>query len=353
MRIIFMGTPDFAVPALKALAESEHTVTLVVTQPDRPKGRSGQLAESDVKKCAESLGIPVFQPERVKRPEAVERLREEKPDAIVVAAYGQILSQEILDLPRYGCINIHGSLLPRWRGAAPIQWSVIDGDKKSGITIMQMDKGLDTGDILLQEAVDIAPKETAESLYDKLSALGGPLVLKALKEIEEGTAHRTPQDNEKSTYAKMLKKEMGCIDWSRPASEIDCQIRGMYPWPGTYTHHKGRILKIFSADVVSSQEIASAASTDNSRDAGTAKADSLVNSVEEKKADSVSNDIGIKMEPKDAAPGTVISVGKDSFTVACGDGALALSEVQLEGKKRMKAHDFLLGGHIKTGDVLA
>ena len=280
MRIVFMGTPDFAVPALKALAASRHEVTLVVTQPDRQKGRGKAVLESDVKKCAESLGIPA--------------------DAIVVAAYGQILSQEILDLPKFGCINIHGSLLPRWRGAAPIQWSVIDGDERTGITIMQMDRGLDTGDILLQESVEIGKKETAEHLYERLAAMGGPLVLKALDAIEDGTITRTKQDDAKSCYAKMLTKRQGEISWTMPAVRIERLVRGLNSWPSAYTFYRGKMLKIWDADAEPQKEM-------------------------------------------EAAPGTILGTTKDAIRVQTGDGVLVLKEVQPEGKKRMAVKDFLLG----------
>ncbi|MCH4034422.1 MAG: methionyl-tRNA formyltransferase [Lachnospiraceae bacterium] len=300
MRIIFMGTPDFAVPALSALAASRHEVTLVVTQPDRQKGRGKALEESDVKAKAKELGIPVFQPAKVKEAAAVEVLREQHPDAIVVAAYGQILSQEILDLPRYGCLNIHGSLLPRWRGAAPIQWAVIEGDEETGITIMQMDKGLDTGDILLQERTKIGTKETAEHLYERLAAMGGPLLLKALDEIENGTITRTKQDDARSCYAKMLNKRQGEISWTMPAARIERLVRGLNSWPSAYTYYRGKILKIWDADAEPQK----------------------------------------KME---AAPGTILSAAKDAIRVQTGDGVLVLREVQPEGKRRMAVKDFLLG----------
>lgn len=300
MRIVFMGTPDFAVPALKALAASRHEVTLVVTQPDRQKGRGKAVLESDVKKCAESLGIPVFQPAKVKTEDAVAVLREQHPDAIVVAAYGQILSQEILDLPKFGCINIHGSLLPRWRGAAPIQWSVIDGDERTGITIMQMDRGLDTGDILLQESVEIGKKETAEHLYERLAAMGGPLVLKALDAIEDGTITRTKQDDAKSCYAKMLTKRQGEISWTMPAVRIERLVRGLNSWPSAYTFYRGKMLKIWDADAEPQKEM-------------------------------------------EAAPGTILGTTKNAIRVQTGDGVLVLKEVQPEGKKRMAVKDFLLG----------
>ncbi len=304
-----MGTPDFAVPALEALATSDkHTVSLVVTQPDRQKGRSDKLVKSPVKICAEAHGIPVYQPAKIKTEEGVERLRQENADICVVAAYGQILSKEILDMPRYGCVNIHGSLLPKYRGAAPIQWAVVDGEEKSGLTIMQMDVGLDTGDMMLQEEVVLDPKETAESLYDKLSSMGGPLILKALDEIEAGTITRTPQDDAQSTYAKILHKDMGEIHWNASAVAIERLIRGMNSWPSAYTAYNGKGLKIWDADVAD--------------------------------------------QNKTGVPGTIVEVTKDHITVQCGMGTLTLNEVQLEGKKRMKVHDLLLGNKFEVGEIL-
>lgn len=309
MKIIFMGTPDFAVPALQALIDApEHEVSLVVTQPDRRKGRSDKLIASPVKECAVTHEIPVFQPERIKTPEAVERLRAENADVIVVAAFGQILSKEILELPRYGCMNIHGSLLPGYRGAAPIQWAVIDGLTESGNTIMQMNEGLDTGDILLQERVTLDPRETAESLYEKLSQLGGPMICKALAMAEAGTLTPIPQDESKASYAKILRKEMGRIDWTRPAAALDSFVRGMNSWPSAYTTLHGKTLKIWDAVAVP--------------------------------------------ETTAAAPGTIVAVTKDAMDVATGDGLLRLFEVQLEGKKRMSVHDFLLGMKIEVGEQL-
>lgn len=308
MKIVFMGTPDFAVPVLEALVGDGQQVSLVVTQPDRVKGRGREVAMSPVKQCALAHDIPVFQPLRVKTPEAVERLRQEQPDIIVVAAYGQILSTEILTMPRYGCVNVHASLLPKYRGAAPIQWAVINGEKKSGVTIMQMDAGLDTGDIILQEEVELAPKETGESLYEKLSSMGGPLLLKAMKQIEEGTATREKQSDAVSTYARILKREMGLIRWDSSAVSIERLIRGMNSWPSAFTHFHGKLLKIWDADVLT------------------------------KKAA--------------GAPGTIIGKDKEAIYVNTGDQILALKEVQLEGKKRMLVKDFLLGCDIKDGDVL-
>lgn len=324
MKIVFMGTPDFAVPALKALAESaKHEVSLVVTQPDRPRGRSGKPAPSDVKLCAEQYGIPVFQPEKVREEASVERLRRENADIFVVAAFGQLLPKTILEMPRFGCINIHGSLLPAYRGAAPVQWAVLDGQKEAGDTIMQMNEGLDTGDILMQESIPLSAEETAGSLYDKLSSMGGPLLLKALDAIEEGTVTPVPQGDSGTHYAKMLRKEMGNIDWTKSAEEIGRLVRGLNPWPSAYTHWNGKMLKIWMAEPVTQEEL-SALGCDKKNG----------------------------MDLKEAQPGTVMIVTKDTLMVQTGDGLLALTELQMEGKKRMPVQAFLMGCRLQTGEKL-
>lgn len=323
MRIVFMGTPDFAVPALKALAESDrHRVTLVVTQPDRPKGRSGKPAPSDVKKCALEYNIPVFQPEKIREKEAADRLYEEKADIFVVAAFGQILPKEILEMPRYGCVNIHGSLLPKYRGAAPIQWAVLNGERQAGNTIMQMNEGLDTGDILTQESVLLEERETAGSLYEKLSQMGGSLLLKTLDLLERGAVIPVPQDDAKSCYAKMLRKEMGQIDWNKSAEAIGRLVRGMNPWPSAYTHWNGKLLKIWMAAPVS-----------------------------EKDSEALEGTAAAKNTP-DVRPGTVVTAAKDRLWIQTGNGLLALEDLQLEGKKRMLAAAFLMGCRMQPGDVL-
>ncbi|MCI2048379.1 MAG: methionyl-tRNA formyltransferase [Lachnospiraceae bacterium] len=309
MRIIFMGTPAFAVPVLDALRENGQEICLAVTQPDRESGRGREVQASPVKTYAQKWGIPVFQPERVKRPEAVEKLREAGADLIVVAAFGQLLSQEILDLPRLGCINVHASLLPKYRGAAPIQWAVIDGVKETGVTIMQMDAGLDTGDILAQERVPLESGETGGSLYEKLSSVGGKLLVQVLPEIEAGTVHRVRQDEAAATKVSMLRKEMGEIDWSRDAASIERQIRGMQPWPGAYTLMNGRRLKVYAAE------------------AGPDAAE-------------------------EHTPGTVLEAGPDALKVSTGKGVLGLLEVQAEGKKRMPVREFLRGSSLCPGDRL-
>lgn len=307
MRIIYMGTPDFAVPALECLWESQHEVVCVVTQPDKPKGRSGKLQAPPVKEFALEHQIPVLQPVRVKEESFLPELAAYQPDVIIVAAFGQILPSTILTLPKYGCLNIHASLLPKYRGAAPIQWAVIDGEEETGITIMQMDEGLDTGDIRNVCKIQLSPEETGGSLFDKLAVLGGPLVLETLQQLEEGTAKRMPQDNSKHTYAKMLSKELGRMDFSKSASELERLVRGLNPWPSAYTSLHGKNLKIWKAEVT---------------------------------------------EGKNAAVGTVIAVKKDRLVVQCGENALALLEVQLEGKKRMAVGDFLRGYTVEEGTCL-
>lgn len=309
MKVIFMGTPDFSVPVLQGLIDSkEHEVTAVVTQPDKPRGRSGKLVFTPVKQLAVEYGIPVYTPKRVKDPEFVKELSRIPCDVIVVIAFGQILSKEILDLPKYGCINVHASLLPRWRGAAPMQWAIIAGDETTGITTMQMDVGLDTGDMLLTKEVPISPNETGESLHDKMAVLGSELLLETLRQAEEGTLHPIPQNDEDSTYAKMLTKETGKIDWNLDAAQIERYVRGLNSWPSAYSGYKGKTLKIWCAEVLP--------------------------------------------EVTEERPGTVVSVEKDSFTVQTGNGCLRILELQLEGKKRMDAGSFLRGVKIEKGDVL-
>ena len=308
MKIVFMGTPDLAAEVLDTMMKSGCEVTLAVTQPDRPKGRGRGVIKTPVHECADRWGIPVFSPVKVKNPEAVQRLREEAPDLIVVAAFGQILSREILELPRYGCVNVHASLLPKYRGAAPIQWAVINGEEKSGVTIMQMDVGLDTGDILLQEEIPLAADETGESLYNKMAKLGGELLVKALPMIEQGTLSPVKQDESASSYASMLKKEMGNIDWTMPAEKIERLVRGLNSWPGAYTFMNGKMLKIWAS------------------------------SVSDRKPE--------------GEPGTVAGTDKDTIYVNCGEGVLALKEVQYEGKKRMSVQAFLLGAKVVPGQGL-
>ena len=302
MRIVFMGTPDFSVNALENIVKAGHEVVGVITQPDKSKGRGGKMQYTPVKEKALELGLDVYQPQRVKEPEFIEKLKEMNPDAIVVIAFGQILPKAILDMPKYGCINVHASLLPKYRGAAPIQWSVIDGEKETGVTTMYMNEGLDTGDIIDKVVVPIDKKETGGSLFDKLAIEGGKLILKTLIELENGTAVRTPQDDSKSNYAGMINKQLGKIDFNKSANEIERLIRGLNPWPSAYTKMDGKTLKIWDADVDDSEN--------------------------------------------DSTPGTITEVGKDFIRVATGKGSLKILELQLEGKKRMKTRDFLNGAKI-------
>lgn len=307
MKVVYMGTPDFSVGALEAIINSGHEVTAVVTQPDKPKGRSKELQISPVKACALKYNLPVFQPVKIKAQEAVEKLREYEADIFVVAAFGQILSKEILTMPKYGCINIHASLLPKYRGASPIQWAVLNGEEVSGVTIMQMDEGIDTGDILMQEKVTLDAKETGESLFDKLAVCGADLIVKALDAIEAGTVTPVKQDEAVSTHVGMLKKEFGRMDFSQDAVVLERKIRGLNSWPSAYTYFKGKTLKIWSADVLD---------TDGKGE-----------------------------------PGEVLEVTKDWFSVCTGKGILQIKEVQLEGKKRMDVKSFLLGNTIEKGMI--
>jgi len=318
MKVVYMGTPDFAAGPLEALIKNGVEVTGVVTQPDRAKGRSDKLVPSPVKEVALKYGIPVFQPERIKRPEAVEELKKFPADIYIVAAFGQILSQEILDIPKFGCINIHASLLPHLRGASPIQQSILLGDKESGVTIMQMEAGIDTGDILYQEKFEISPFETGGSLFDKLADLGAEMIVKVLPMIERGEITPIPQDEDQADYAGMLTKSMGRIDFTQPALNIDRQVRGMNPWPGAYTYLGGKQLKIWHCGAVSTLP------DDPYRDE----------------------------KPDKDAPGTVIEVLKDAFYIRTGEGILRVDEVQLEGKKRMSVKDFLLGQKIAISEKL-
>lgn len=325
MRVVFMGTPDFAVGALEALIEAGHQVTAVVTQPDKPKGRGKELQMTPVKVCAQKHGIPVFQPVKIREPEAVETLRSYQADIFVVAAFGQILPEEILSMPRYGCVNIHASLLPKYRGAGPIQWAIINGEKITGVTIMRMDKGLDTGDMLFKTEVEIAPRETADTLHDKLAEAGARLIVEALAKIEAGDVTPVKQNDADSCYAKMLNKSMGKIDWQMEAEKLDCLIRGLISWPGASAVYRGKTLKIWEEEAVSEQELMTWEGLPGQREGTFAG---------------------------NAQPGTVIRVEKDAFFVQTGKGALKILSVQPEGKKRMAVKDFLLGYPVKPGETL-
>lgn len=306
MKIVFMGTPDFAVQTLESLVKGGHQVIAAVTQPDKPKGRGKSILMTPVKEKALEYEIPVYQPVKARDPEFIALLQELNPDAIVVVAFGQILPKAILDIPKYGCINVHASLLPKYRGAAPIQWAVIDGEEVSGVTTMLMDVGLDTGDMLEKAEYVLDPKETGGSLFDRLSTLGGELILSTLEKLENGTATRTPQGESETSYAKMLDKSMGKIDWTMEAVKIERLIRGLNPWPSAYTSLKGKTVKVWAAEVVEGK------TTGN--------------------------------------PGRV-TVTKDQLLVETGENFLAITELQLEGKKRMETAAFLRGFTVEDQTV--
>ena len=309
MKVIFMGTPEFSVGTLKALIEAGHEVVLAVTQPDKPKGRGGRMQYPPVKEMALESGIPVFQPKKIRAPECVEELRKYEADIMVVIAFGQILPKEILEMTPYGCVNVHASLLPKYRGAAPIQWAVINGEKVTGVTTMQMDEGLDTGDMLLKEEVILDEEETGGSLHDKLAEAGARLCVRTLKALEDGSAVREKQGESPTEYARMLTKELGSIDWTQDALSIERLVRGLNPWPSAYTDWNGKVMKIWEAKVMEGE---------------TGK-----------------------------APGTIVKIEKDGFLVQAGAGLLKILELQIPGKKRMKADAFLRGYQVEEGSMLA
>lgn len=304
-----MGTPDFAVGTLKAIIDAGHEILCVVTQPDKPKGRGKELSMPPVKELALEYELTVYQPVKVRNEEFVGLLRDMKPDVIVVVAFGQILPKSILEIPKYGCVNVHASLLPKYRGAAPIQWAVIDGEKESGVTTMLMDEGLDTGDILLTSRRKLSPKETGGSLFEKLSEDGAKLLTETLDGLFKGTITPVPQALTGSTYARMLDKSTGLIDFDNDAAKIECLIRGLNPWPSAYTFYNGRIMKVWDSEVI------------------------------DEKFDG-------------AAPGEIVRIDRDGFVVKCKANALKVLELQLEGKKRMDAKSFLLGCKIEVGEKL-
>lgn len=309
MRIIFMGTPDFSVGTLEALVEAGHDVCLAVTQPDKPKGRGKEMRPTPVKAAALRHGIPVYQPEKIRNPECVDELKKYHADICVVIAFGQILPKSILELTPYGCVNVHASLLPKYRGAAPVQWAILEGEKVTGVTTMQMDEGLDTGDMIQKAEVPVAEDETGESLHDKLAAAGARLCVETLKALENHTAVFEKQGDSPTAYARMLDKEMGNIDWSRPAVNIERLVRGLNSWPSAYTHWQGKTMKIWRA-----------------RAEGEGCGESV--------------------------PGTVIKVEKERFTVQTGNGVLHVYELQIPGKKRMESGAFLRGYALEEGTVL-
>ena len=305
MRIVYMGTPDFAVPALEKLAQSpDYTVAAVFTQPDKPKGRKMVMTPPDVKVCAEKLGIPVFQPSSMRSEEAYNSLKELNPDVIVVAAYGQILPKAVLDLPKFGCVNIHGSLLPKYRGAAPIQQSVLDGEKVTGVTTMLMDVGLDTGDILLKAETEIGENETAGELFDRLAVLGGELIVETLDKLKKGEITPQKQDESLATHTSKITKDLCPIDFNKTAYEVHNKVRGLNPWPVAVTEIAGKTVKVYSS----------------------------------------------RVSDMSGAAGTILSL--KPFVVACGDKSVELIEIQPQGKKRMTAQAFLAGHKLNIGDKL-
>ncbi|MBQ9607968.1 MAG: methionyl-tRNA formyltransferase [Lachnospiraceae bacterium] len=309
MNIIYMGTPDFAVYPLKKLIEAGHNISLVITQPDKAKGRSKALIPTPVKVAAKEHNIDVLQPEKVKTESVVKKIESLKPDVIVVAAYGQILPESILNIPVYGCINIHASLLPRYRGAAPIERAILDGEEKTGVTTMYMEKGLDTGDMIDKVEVDITSEDTGETLHDKLAVCGAELILKTLEKLEEKSAIREKQDDSLSSYAPMLTKEMGEIDFDRPADYIDRQVRALIVWPCAYTKIAGKNVKILKVRVTDINE----------------------------------------ERYQDAKPGEIIEITKKNFTIKCGEGAITILKLLPEGKKSMDASAYLNGNKLETG----
>ncbi len=312
MNVVFMGTPDFSVGTLEAIIQAGHTVSAVVTQPDKPKGRGGAVSMSPVKEVALKHDLTVLQPVRARDEAFIEELRGYQPDVIVVVAFGQILPKEIIDMPKYGCINVHASLLPKYRGAAPIQQAVIDGCEYSGVTTMQMNEGLDTGDILLVKKVKLEPKETGGSLFDRLSSVGAELLVETLTKVEAGEVTPVPQNDAESSYVKMISKSFGKIDFQKSAVEIERLIRGLNPWPSAFTSLNGKMLKIWDADVCDD----------------------------------------ILCDGRRQEAGYISQVNKHDFIVQCGQGSLCIHELQLEGKKRMLSDAFLRGTAVEVGTQL-
>lgn len=306
MNIIFMGTPDFAVPSLKALIDSEYDVVGVVCQPDRPKGRGKKMSSPPVKVLAEEHSIPVLQPEKIRTEEFFEKLKSFKPDLICVTAYGRIIPKNILELPKYGCLNVHASLLPKYRGAAPINWAIINGEKTTGITTMLMDEGMDTGDILLKKEIPIEEDDSSIELSNKLSIIGAGLLIETIKKVQNDEIKPIKQNDDEATLAPIIKKDVGKTDWGKSAEEIRNLIRGTQPWPGAFTSYNGKNLKIFKATV----------------------------------DDSTGN------------PGEIIISDKDRLVIGTGSKSLSIEELQIEGGKRLNISDFLRGNQMKSETVL-
>ena len=311
MKVVFMGTPDFAVGTLEAIVGAGHEVAAVVTQPDKPKGRGGVMAMSPVKECALRHGLTVLQPLKARSPEFVDEIKAINPDVIVVVAFGQIIPSEIIHMPKFGCINVHASLLPKYRGASPIQWTVLDGCEYSGVTTMLMDEGIDTGDILETATVKLDERETGGSLFDRLSLVGAKLLVETLDKAEAGQLHPVKQDDSQSSYVRMIDKSFGLMDFAQPVEVLERRVRALNPWPSAFTHMDEKLLKIWDATVIQDNNV-------KAGDYGKVKTD-----------------------------------GKTCFMVACDGGYLSVNELQLEGKKRMKVEDFLRGYSIKEGTVLS
>ncbi len=315
MRIVYMGTPEFAAVALDAIVK-EHEVVAVITQPDKPQGRNRKLVPTPVKVKAQAYDIPVYQPVKIREEESVQMIRDYNPDVIVVAAYGQILPESILNIPKYGCINIHASLLPKYRGAAPIERAIIDGEVMTGVTTMYMAKGLDTGDMIEKAEVPITGEDTGASLHDKLAEAGAALILTTLAKLEAGTVTRTKQDDAQSCYAAMLTKELGRMDFTRPAVELERLIRGLNPWPCAYTTIDGKNVKLYKAEVINLD----------------------AQMLQEKSEQTLT-----------FTPGEIVEVAKKYFVIACGEGALRVRNLQPEGKKAMDTSAYLNGNPLKPG----
>ena len=309
MRVVFMGTPDFSVSTLESIIKHGHEVVGVVTQPDKPKGRGKSMQFTPVKEKALEYDIPVYQPVRVRTDEEFkEELRKLNPDVIVVVAFGQILPKDVLDLPKYGCINVHASLLPKYRGAAPIQWSIIDGEEETGVTTMQMDIGCDTGDMLLKATTKITREDTGGSLFDRLAVMGADLLIETLELAEQGKLQPEKQEDSKATHVEKITKTLGEINFNHDAAYIERLIRGLNPWPSAYTHLAGKTLKVWSADVIEGKQ--------------------------------------------EGTPGQIVGLTKDAVIVQTGNGQLAIKELQLEGKKRMTVDAFLRGYQLEQGTML-
>ncbi len=309
MKVVYMGTPDFAVPPVETLYNEGFDIPLVITQKDRPRGRGKKLQPTAVKKKAIELGLEVYQPDNINSPKSVETLEKIVPDVIVVAAYGQILRNEVLSMPKYGCINIHASLLPKYRGAAPINWAIINGEKETGITIMEMEKGLDSGPMLLQSSIEIKEDDDAQKIHDKLSYLGSKAIVKALRGLEEGSIKKQLQDNSKVTYASKITKDLGKVDWKDKGKDIKNMIRGLKPWPSAYTDYEGKSMKIHNVDVI----------------------DKFI----------------------DGENGKVVKVSKDGIYVNCSDSCIVIKEIQMPGKRKLSVDEYLRGNKFKSDIILS